>query len=41
MRLLACLSLLAARVCPAPAVGGSFLRASIEDVGIPFSWVLP
>jgi hypothetical protein len=36
MRPLACLFLLAACVCPAPANGGSFVRAPIEDVGIPF-----
>ena len=36
MRLLACLFLVAACVCPAPASGGSFLRSPLEDVGIPF-----
>src|SRR4051812_20620658 len=36
MRLLACLFLLAACVCPAPAAGGSFVRGPLEDVGIPF-----
>jgi len=36
MRLLACLFLLAVCVCPAPAAGGSFVRGSLEDVGIPF-----
>jgi hypothetical protein len=42
MRLLACLFLLAACACPAPAAGGSFVRAS-EDVGIPFwcNWGYP
>jgi len=39
MRLLACLSLLAACVYPAPAATGSFVRAPIGDVGIPFSGV--
>ena len=36
MRLLACLFLLAACLCPPPAAGGSFARAPLEDVGIPF-----
>lgn len=36
MRLLACVFLLAACVCPAPAAGASFARAPVEDVGIPF-----
>jgi len=39
MRLLACLSLLATFVCPAPAAAGSFVRAPIGDVGAPFSGV--
>ena len=37
MRLLACLFLVTACVCPAPAAGGSFVRAPLEDVGISFS----
>jgi hypothetical protein len=36
MRLLACLFLVAACLCPSPAAGGSFARAPLEDVGIPF-----
>jgi hypothetical protein len=36
MRLLACLSLLAACLCPPPAAAGSFARAPLEDVGFPF-----
>ncbi len=43
MRLLACLFLLATCACPAPAAGGSFVRAPLEDVGIPFwcDWGYP
>ena len=36
MRRLACLSLLAACLCPPPAAAGSFARAPLEDVGFPF-----
>jgi hypothetical protein len=36
MRILGCLFLLAACLCPPPAAGGSFARAPLEDVGIPF-----
>ncbi len=36
MRLLTCFVLLAVCVCPAPAAGGSLVRAPLEDVGMPF-----
>jgi hypothetical protein len=35
MRLLACLLALAACAFPATAAGGSFVRSSLEDVGLP------
>lgn len=36
MRLLACLFLVAVCLSPPPAAGGSFARAPLEDIGIPF-----
>jgi hypothetical protein len=39
MRLLACLFLVAACLCPPLAAGGSFARAPLEDVGIPYASV--